>query len=179
MGVTETDAAETVAPNIQRLEANSLIKNYVITAIGLGLIPLPLVDMAAFVALQVKLVHGLSKVYDIPFKQNLGRSLIVSLLSGVGSLVGIMGIASLAKIFPVFGSLGGGVGVAATLGAITYAVGHVFATHFEKGGTLLDFNPKKMQGLFKSKLKEGQEVAAQEQEAKKSSKEAPVAAANT
>jgi len=36
----------------------------------------------------------------------------------------------------------------------------VFVQHFESGGTLLDFDPKKMREYFASKLAEGKEVAA-------------------
>ena len=42
----------------------------------------------------------------------------------------------------------------------TYAIGGVFMQHFESGGTLLDFEPKKMREYFSSKLEEGKEIAA-------------------
>lgn len=141
--------------------AESLIKNYVITAAGLGVIPLPLVDLAGIMALQIKLVHGLTKHYGVPFKENIGKSLITSLISGAGSIIGVMGISSISKLIPGLGTLSGGASVAFTAGAVTYAVGQVFAKHFESGGTMLDFDPKKMRDLFRRKLKEGQEVAGQ------------------
>ena len=139
--------------------ADSLIKNYVITSTALGLIPLPLVDLAGFMALQIKLVHGLTKHYGVPFKENLVKSLVTSLISGAGSIIGVMGISSISKLVPGLGTLGGGASVAITAGAVTYAVGQVFVRHFESGGTLLDFDPKKMRDVFKRKLKEGEEVA--------------------
>lgn len=143
----------------QRSEANSLIKNYVIAATGLGLVPVPLVDLGGLMALQIKLVHGLASHYEVPFKENIGKSLITSLLSGAGSVIGVMGLSSLAKAIPVLGTLGGGASVAISAGAVTYAVGQVFANHFESGGTLLNFDPKKMRELFKRKVKEGEDVA--------------------
>jgi len=45
-------------------------------------------------------------------------------------------------------------------GATSYAIGSMFVQHFESGGTLLDFDPKKMREYFASKLAEGKEVAA-------------------
>lgn len=156
--MTTTETPETVGSS-HHVEANSLTKNYVIAAMGLGLAPLPLVDLLALMALQVKLVHGLAGLYGVPFKENVGKSLITSLVSGATSLVGVMGLGSLAKSVPLLGTLGGGASVAITGGALTYAVGQVFARHFESGGTLLNFDSKKMQVLFKQKLKEGQEVA--------------------
>ena len=151
-GTAELLAAE------RQTAANSLIKNYVIAATGLGLIPMPLVDLGGFMALQIKLVHGLAKHYGVPFKENVGKSLITSLLSGAGSVVAVMGLSSIAKTVPGLGTLGGGASVAITAGALTYAVGQVFAKHFALGGTLLDFDPKEMRDLFKRKLQEGKDA---------------------
>lgn len=140
-------------------EANSLIKNYVIAATAFGLIPIPLADLGALMALQIKLVHGLATHYGVPFKENMVKSLIASLLSGATSIVSVMGLASIAKAIPVLGTLGGGASVAITGGAVTYAVGQVFAKHFESGGTVLNFDPNKMREVFRRKVKEGEEVA--------------------
>ena len=63
------------------------------------------------------------------------------------------------KSFPVIGSVIGGATVSVLSGALTYAVGRVFIQHFEQGGTLLNFDPKKMREHFKRELKDGKEVA--------------------
>jgi uncharacterized protein (DUF697 family) len=153
--------------------AQNLIKNYVLAATGVSLIPMPLADLGAIMALQVKLIHGLAKHYDVPFKENIAKSLVTSLLSGATSVVGIMGLASLAKSIPLLGTLGGMGSVAVTGGAVTYAVGQVFAKHFESGGSLFDFDPAKMKSLFKRELKKGKEAAA---EAKSGGEAAPASA---
>lgn len=147
----------------RRASAQSLIKNYVFVSAGLALIPVPLADLGGLMALQVKLVHGLCKHYDVPFKENIVKSLVTSLLSGATSVIGVMGLASIAKSVPVLGTLGGIGGVAVTGSAVTYATGQVFAKHFESGGTLLDFDPAKMKSLFKRELKKGKEAAAEAQ----------------
>lgn len=154
--------------------ADNLVKNYVLVAVALGAVPVPLADLAGVMALQVKLVHGLAKHYDVPFKGNVARSLIASLLSGAVSTVGFAGLASIGKGIPFLGALAGGGGVAVTAGAVTYAVGQVFAKHFESGGTLLDFDPNKLKSLFKVELKKGEAAAAEAAEAPKDS--APAAA---
>jgi uncharacterized protein (DUF697 family) len=141
------------------IAANSLIKNYVIAATGLGLVPIPVVDLGALMALQIKLVHGLASHYGVSFKENMVKSLVTSLVSGGGAVVGVMGLSSLAKLVPVLGTLGGGASVAITGGAVTYAVGQVFAKHFESGGTLLNFDANKVREMFKRKVKEGEAVA--------------------
>jgi uncharacterized protein (DUF697 family) len=151
----------TIEPAVQArsAEAQNLVKNYVIVAVGLGLVPVPAADLAALMALEVKLVHGLAKQFDVPFKESLGKSVIFSLLSGGTSVAAVMGLGSLAKAVPVLGTLGGGASVGISAGAITYAVGEVFIRHFESGGTLLTFDSRKTRDLFENKVKEGMDVA--------------------
>ena len=150
----------TAAARAERLvRARSLTKNYILASAGIGLVPLPLADLAGVMALQVKLVHGLAKVYEVPFKENITKSLLASLLSGASSVIGVMGLSSLAKSIPVLGTLAGGGGVAVTAASVTFATGEVFTRHFESGGTLLDFDPHKMKALFKRELKNGKAAA--------------------
>ena len=150
----------TAAAHAERLvRARSLTKNYILASAGIGLVPLPLADLVGVMALQVKLVHGLAKVYDVPFKENLTKSLLASMLSGASSVIGVMGLSSLAKSIPVLGTLAGGGGVAVTAASVTFATGEVFTRHFESGGTLLDFDPHKMKALFKRELKNGKAAA--------------------
>jgi uncharacterized protein (DUF697 family) len=145
--LTATARAERLA------RAHSLAQNYVLASAGIALVPLPLVDLVGLMALQVKLVHGLAKHYDVPFKENIARSLLASLLSGASSTLLFRGLASLAKAVPVLGTLAGGGGIAVSSASVTYAVGEVFIQHFESGGTLLNFDADKLKGLFRRKLK--------------------------
>jgi hypothetical protein len=71
-----------------------------------------------------------------------------------------MTLASLAKVVPGIGTATGMVSVSILGGATSYAIGNVFIQHFESGGTLLDFDPKKMREYFTNKLQEGKKVAA-------------------
>jgi uncharacterized protein (DUF697 family)/pimeloyl-ACP methyl ester carboxylesterase len=176
--VTDLEEKLTVAAQAERLaRADNLVKNYVLVAVVLGAVPVPLADLAGVMALQVKLVHGLAKHYEVPFKQNLARSLVASLVSGAASMIGFAGLASIGKGIPVLGVLAGGGGVAVTAGAVTYAVGQVFARHFESGGTLLDFDPHKVKSMFKVELKKGKVAAAEASEAPKEQAPAAPAAA--
>ena len=143
-------------------KAHGLVKNYVLAAAGIGLVPLPLADLAGLIALQVKLAHGLAKHYDVPFQRSAVRSLVASLLSGTSSTFLAKGFASLAKAVPVLGGLAGGGGVAAAAASLTYAVGEVFIQHFERGGTLLDFDLDKAKALFRRELKTGHAAASAE-----------------
>jgi len=80
----------------------------------------------------------LSKLYGIPFMQDLGRNIISAV---VGSSLARLG-ASLVKFIPGVGTLIGSLTMPVLSGASTYALGRVVASHFQNGGTLndLDFN---------------------------------------
>jgi uncharacterized protein (DUF697 family) len=156
----------TAAARAERLaSAHSLVKNYVLASAGIALVPVPLADLVGIAALQIKLVHGLAKHYDVPFKESAALSLVASLLSGASSILLVKGLASLGKAVPGLGSLAGGGGVAAASASVTYAVGEVFINHFEAGGTLLDFKPEKVKALFKRALKHDKAEAEAEVEA--------------
>lgn len=140
------------------LIATDKVKNHVIAATGVSLIPVPLVDLAALLGIQVDMAHSLCKVYDVPFKEKLVRSLLTSLVSGAGVVLAMSGLASLAKAVPVLGSVSGAAALSATSATVTYATGKVLIKHFEGGGTIDNFDPVKFKELFKAKIKEGAEV---------------------
>lgn len=140
------------------LLANDIVKNHVIAATGVSLIPVPLADLAAVMGIQVKMAYSLSKLYDVPFKEKLVRSLLTSLVSGAGASLAMSGLASLAKAVPGLGSVAGAAGVSATSAAVTYATGKVLSRHFEIGGTFDNFDPVQFKEMFKAKIKEGAEV---------------------
>lgn len=138
--------------------ATDKVKNHVIAATGVSLIPVPLADLAALLGIQVDMAHSLCKVYDVPFKEKLVRSLLTSLVSGAGAALAMSGLASLAKAVPVLGSVSGAAALSATSAAVTYATGKVLINHFEGGGTFDNFDPVKFKELFKAKVKEGANV---------------------
>jgi uncharacterized protein (DUF697 family) len=143
----------------RRARADNTIKNHVVVAMSLGLVPVPVFDLALLIGNQIKMVHGLSQLYGVPFKENSVKSIIVALVAGSLPVAGIASLSTGAKLIPGIGSLLGSGGVAVTGGALTYAVGRVFASHFESGGTLLDFKVSKVRGLFKKELERGKAVA--------------------
>lgn len=144
------------APGSQHAAAEAIIKRHLPYALGAGLIPLPLVDVAAISGVQIKLISELSALYGVPFAANQAKAVIAALLGGAGSLslaAGLLG--SLAKVIPGAGYVLGAGAVPLTAGALTYAVGHVFRAHFESGGTLLDFDATAAKRVFMEKVEEG------------------------
>ena len=116
--------------------------------VGVGLVPIPLVDVVGITAVQVKMLKQLSDLYGIAFYDHKVKNLVASLLAGTGS-VGLAAVGrSLIKLVPLVGQTIGAVAVSIMAGAATRAVGRVFVLHFEAGGTILDFDPHKMRNYF-------------------------------
>ncbi|POF30633.1 YcjF family protein [Roseibium marinum] len=129
--------------------ALSLTKRYAAFAGGAAFIPIPVVDLAAIAALQLKLVKDISDVYDVKFSSNAGKAAITALLSTIVPVGAGITAASLLKAIPVLGTALGIVSAPIFATAATYAVGRTFTMHFESGGTLLTFDAEKMRGFFK------------------------------
>ncbi len=157
----DPDTAEGIdgADTVTLIEANSTIKNYVIASMALGLVPVPVFDIVAVVATQLKMIHSLTRLYGIRFSENVAKSLILSLIGGVLPVTLGAGFASVLKFVPGLGSFAGGASVSILSGALTYAVGRIFVQHFESGGTLLDFDPSKVRDRFRAEFRKGQTAA--------------------
>ena len=157
-GVQETTETDL---DLRSSEASNIIKKHVIGVMGVSLVPIPLFDLVALSSLQLKMLYNLTRLYEVPFTKNVGKGLITSLLGGVMPTSAAMTLASLAKAVPGLGTATGMISVSLLGGATTYAIGSVFVQHFETGGTLLDFDAKKMRAYFSTKMQEGKEVVAE------------------
>lgn len=157
-------------------KARGLVKRNVYWAAGLGLIPVPIVDVLALAGVQVKMLKELSDLYGVNFHEDKARTIVVSLFTGLGS-VGIAKVVarSLFRLVPVVGQLVGAVGTAVVAGALTMAMGNLFVMHFESGGTLLDFDVDKMRDHFKHEFEKAQKTVSQMQSESKSTGAEPAA----
>jgi uncharacterized protein (DUF697 family) len=141
-----------------RLEKRA--KNYILASMGVGLIPFPMVDMVALFGIQLDLIKKLSEEYDVPFKQDIVKSIVSSLLGGIvpqslGSVV-----ASMIKFIPVIGQTTGAITMPVVSGAATYAIYKVFVQHFESGGTFLDLDPATVKSYFSEQFAKGKKIVA-------------------
>lgn len=149
--------------------ADSVIRSHIMFSMGFGLIPIPIVDIFAVSAMQLDMIRQLCKVYDKDFSESQGKAIVSSLTSA--TLARLAGT-SLAKMIPIVGSIVGGVTNSAMAGASTFALGEVFKLHFETGGTILDFDTKRLKKMYAEKFEKGKKVAEElrkQQEAKKNS----------
>jgi len=141
----------------QRVEqVNKLINKYVKWSAGLVIIPIPVFDLASLITSQTSMIAEIAAMYDIPFSKEMKKSLISVLTTSLFShSVAYLPWLSVSKIIPGFGLLLNTISYPIAAGATTYAVGKVFMLHFESGGTLLDFDPKKMKDYFRSTYHDG------------------------
>lgn len=168
----EEEAGTVDATEGRTARLEKLAKNHILGSMGVGLIPMPFVDMLALTAIQLDLIRKLADEYDVPFKKDLGKSILSSLMGGFlpMSLGGT--IASMIKIIPLVGQTTGAITMPVISGASTYAVYKVFVQHFESGGTFLDLNPTKVKSYFAEQFSQGKKVAANLKEEESSSKAA-------
>lgn len=151
--------------------AQGIIRRNVLWALGAGVVPVPVMDVAAVMGVEMKLLRELSNLYGVSFTEGLAKKIAYSLLSsvglvGIGSLIG----GSLAKLIPVFGTTLGMVSVPVLVGAFTHGLGAALVMHFETGGTLLNFDAVAMRSYFKQEFEKAKHTVTQMQsEANKSS----------
>jgi uncharacterized protein (DUF697 family) len=126
---------------------------------GVGLIPVPGVDIAGVVAVQLRLVQRLSEEYGVTFRENVAKAAVLALAGGMvpATLAGTL--VSALKFIPGFGSVAGAAGMSVLGGGMTYAVGRVFHEHLASGGTLLDFDAAKVRDVLKREFEAGKKLA--------------------
>ena len=129
----------------------SIVKRNMVWSAGLGFLPIPLVEFVAISAVQIKLIKELSEHYDVPFRNDLAKTSVISLLGGLGGVaIGqVLAVSSLRAI-PFIGPALAAVSLPAVSAGVTYATGKVFIAHYETGGTLLSFDPDAVRDYFKA-----------------------------
>ena len=128
--------------------ALEMVKKHALYAGGVGLVPVPVVNLAGVAALEVKMLYDLAKLYDIPFREDSVKSVVSSLIGGAASTSFGYGTMGFFKSLPLVGPMMAVATLPLFASAITYAIGKVFIQHFESGGTFLDFDPDRVRAYF-------------------------------
>lgn len=161
--VNEASTADTatedapLTPAERHNEALHSIKNHAMTAMGIGILPMPGVDLVALTGVQLNLLRRLGDLYGHKLSDQVGRKLLGALLSGYLPLAVAAPVASVLKLVPGVGAMAGVLAQSTLAGAFTYAVGKLFLQHFESGGTFLDFNPAEVGAKLREQVQEGKE----------------------
>jgi len=159
------DAA--AATEVERFEVlnreaktNDLVKNHIMMASAASLVPLPLLDVAAITGVQLRLIAKLAQLHGKSFSENAARNTIAGLVGGVfGHGAGILTAISVTKFIPGFGWMLGAVSLPVVAGASTYALGRVYARHFESGGSVYDISVDSVRAYYNEQLKKGRRLA--------------------
>jgi uncharacterized protein (DUF697 family) len=107
-----------------------------------GILPVPILNVAAITAVMVRMVRQLSHLYGVPFQRNRAHALVIGLMGGVMP-TGLASAATSALVYVVPGANVLGLVVSSvTAGACARSIGRLFIDHFESGATLVDFPSK-------------------------------------
>lgn len=129
-------------------------------AAGLGLLPVPLLDWVAVTGFQVRMLHQLCHLYNVPYDKARATRYIAALVGGyVPTTVGFS-VGSLIKAIPIVGGAGFAA-VAATAYATTAGLGEIFIPFFENGGSFSSFNPADHKTPFEAAVKAGMQPESQ------------------
>lgn len=146
---------------LRMLTAEGEIKSYTAMTVAASVVPIPLFDIAAVAAIQIRMIQKLSQLYGQPFSDHTVRNIITGLAGGtLGYGAGATVAISLFKMVPGIGWAVGAASLPLVAGATTYAIGRVFLKHFEDGGTMLDLNLDKMRAYYDEQFRKGKEMAA-------------------
>jgi len=126
---------------------------------SMGIIPIPFVDFAGVSAIQLNLIRKLAQEYNVPFSEDMVKSLIAALLGGAAPASFGSYMFSMMKTIPIVGTVAGIAGASLAGGASTHAVGKVFSRHFAEGGTFLTFDPEKAKAFYAEMFREGKSMA--------------------
>lgn len=156
---------------------DEIIRKHVYGAVGVGLVPVPLLDVAGFMGVQLNMIRRMCEVYNLPFSEKVCRKVITTLVGGI-TPVALTPIAfSLLKVVPVVGYTASAASLAALGGGATYAVGRIYAKHFANGGTTGNLEPSSVKEDFKKAYESGKGMVKEAvQKVKGESKAAPAEA---
>lgn len=154
-GAAEGSASQ--APDAAvRAESSRIIWNHVAYAAVAGLVPVPLIDVAAATTIQVRMVAKLCESHGVPFSEQAVKTVVSTLITAAlpRATVGYP-LISAAKGVPGVGTLLAAATLPALNGAVTWAVGRVFDWHFSRGGVIETLDPAVMGARFSAEVERG------------------------
>jgi uncharacterized protein (DUF697 family) len=150
-----TDSGTIPLTDEQRDEqASQVVDRFSLWSGAAGLLPVPIVDVAAVAGVQLQMLRKLSEIYGVPFADNRGKSVVASLAGAIipasTATTTAMTFGSLIKGIPGIGWTIGALTMPIYSAGVTFVIGRVFMKHFASGGTLLDFDPPDYKEFIKT-----------------------------
>ena len=140
----------------KRQEADKVLRKHVLYSLGAGLVPIPLIDIAAVTAVQVDMLSQIATVYGANYNASKGKAFASALVGSTFARIG----ASVVKTLPGIGTVVGGVSMSVLSGASTYAVGTVAIGVFESGGDLISANLESAKKAYLQQFEEGKQFVS-------------------
>ena len=137
-------------------QADKVIGSHVVWALGGGLIPVPLFDIAAVTAIQMDMLKQLADTYEVEFSSSTGKAFVSGLTGSTFARLG----ASLIKAVPGIGTIIGGISMSAMSGASTYAVGQVAKTVFGSQGGLPEVDIQWAKDAYSEAIQRGKDFVS-------------------
>jgi uncharacterized protein (DUF697 family) len=148
----------------KRTQAEKIIKGHIMWAMGSGLMPIPLLDLAAVTAVQMDMIKQLSDLYEADFSQAVGKTFVTAVTGTTFAKIG----ASALKSIPGLGTILGGLSMSLLSGASTYAVGQLAVAQLVNDGDLMNIDLDKAKATYQDWFEKGKEyVSNLEKEDKK------------
>lgn len=121
-------AAQKADLALKRQRSHLIVGTAAASAAGIGAsMPIPFVDAALIVPIQVAMVAGITATYGLSLSEGFLSSLVASTVGGAAAtLTGRAIVGGLFKLIPVAGSIIGGAITGATAAAITTAFGEAY-----------------------------------------------------
>src|SRR5215468_12301706 len=94
-------------PETREQMASKLVDRFALWSGVAGLVPIPVLDIAAVGGLQIQMVRRISQIYDVDFSENRGKALIASIAGSMIPASSGIGAASVLKAVPVIGTIAG------------------------------------------------------------------------
>jgi uncharacterized protein (DUF697 family) len=136
--------------------AQKMIQGHAAAAAGIGLVPVPLFDQISVAAICGKLIYELGQLYAIPVSRYKVKATVAAVLGGAHTQwITFFTMGVITWVIPGVGFLGTLAVRPALAGAITYALGKVFARQFEAGRNLDNFNVDAARREFQRGFEEG------------------------
>jgi uncharacterized protein (DUF697 family) len=126
-----TDETPKTPPSAKEIEA--IIRHRVYASMGIGLLPLPVIDLAALTTIQMEMIYRLGKRYGYTFNRDWLRKSISFLLGSLTPVLLADGFSGLLGYIPLIGSALSPLAGTISFGAATYVVGIAFNRRFASG----------------------------------------------
>lgn len=146
-------------------ESERIVNEHILWSMGAGLVPVPLLDIAAVSAIQLDMLKQLCSHYGVRYSESEGKVFLSALTGSLAAKIA----ANALKLIPGIGSVIGGISMSILSGASAYALGQVAIGHFENKGTFANLDLETAKRAFDEQFERGKEVAQKMREHKAAS----------